>query len=328
MDTHRAPSRIKLLVVTVNYRAADQIVERLGNVTQQLRALGDAALWIVDNKSPDDSLRVLTEAIAARGAADVVRVIASPENGGFGAGNNVAFREALALPDRPDYLYLLNPDAAPDPGAIERLVQFMDSHPQVGIAGGAIRDPDSVLQASTFRFPSMFSEIETSLQFGPVTRLLESRRVSMPTPREATFVDWVSGASMILRREVLERAGLFDEGFFLYWEEVDLCRRARAAGFEISYVPDAAIVHVAGGTTGFHQPRSRVPRYWFESRAHFYRKTLGPWKLLALNLVAASCVTLRRIREAVTGRAMERPHYLRDFIEFNFFGRRAGRDPL
>jgi GT2 family glycosyltransferase len=121
---------------------------------------------------------------------------------------------------------------------------------------------------------------------------------------------------------------LFDEQFFLYWEEVDLCHRARAAGFDVSYVPDAAVVHLAGLTTGLHQPRNRVPRYWFESRAHFYRKTIGPRRLAAMNLAVASCVALRRTREALTGRTMNWPHYLRDFIHFNFFDGLPGREPL
>lgn len=310
---------MKLVVVTVNYGAAQHVLKSLEQLVPQLRQLGDAEAWVVDNRSPDDSVAVLREGIAARGLGDRARLIESPVNGGFGAGNNVAFRQAMASADPPELFYLLNPDAIPDAGCVAALVAFMDQHPEVGIAGGRLRSPDGADQPSTFRFPTLWSEIESNLRLGVVSRLLHERIVHMsPPPAHNRAVDWVSGASMVIRRRVLEQVGLFDEQFFLYFEEVDLCRRVRDAGHEIWFVREAAVEHVGGLTTGVQDRSRRMPRYWFESRAHYLRKSMGDSGLQLSNVLAATCFSLHRARQALGGRRQENPHFLRDFVKFNF----------
>lgn len=309
---------MKLVVVTVNYGAAPHVLHGLEKLVPQLREIGDAEAWVVDNRSPDDSLTVLREGIVARGLDDHARVIASPVNGGFGAGNNVAFREAMASSSPPQYFYLLNPDAYPEPGCVSALLSFMDRHPEVGIAGGRLCAPDGTSQPSTFRFPSLWSEVEGNLRLGVVSRLLHDKIVAMTPPEGDCPVDWVSGASMVVRRSVLEQVGLFDETFFLYFEEVDLCRRVRAAGHSIWYVRDARVTHIGGLTTGAQDRRRRMPRYWFESRAHYLRKSLGESGLHVSNVLAASCFSLHRVRQALGQREQENPHFLRDFVRYNF----------
>ena len=314
---------MKLLVVTVNYAAAEHVLRCVDGIVPQIEAVGEAEMWIVDNNSPDDSVRVLREGIAARRAEHLVQLIESPVNGGFGAGNNIAFRKALDLPKPPSYFYLLNPDAIPDPGTVETFLNFMIAHPQVGIAGGALHDEQNNFQGSTFRFPSLLSEIDWFLKLGIVTKLLRNYRVPMEEiPTQATAMDWVTGANMVIRREVLEQVGCFDETFFLYWEEIDLCRRVRNARYEIYFVPNAAVLHLGGVTTGMTSSKKRLPPYWFQSRAHYLRKTFGPSKLIVFNLIAVVCISLRRLRQYLFGTEIQSPHLLRDFIRYNFFPKR------
>lgn len=314
---------MKLLVVTVNYTTAEYVLQSLEKLVPQLKAIGDSELWIIDNNSPDDSVNTLHNSIVAYGLERLVRLIKSPVNGGFGAGNNIAFRKALELPEPPSYLYLLNPDAIPDPRTVNTLLNFMEKNPNVGVVGGALRDEQNNLQCSTFRFPSLLSEIEGSLKLGIVTRLLRNYRVPMETPKEVTPVDWVTGANMMIRRDVIEQVGMFDENFFLYWEETDLCRRVRNAGYNIYFVSNASVLHISGVTTGMSSSRQkkRIPPYWFESRAYYIKKTFGSSKLIVFNLIVALCIGLHRVRQYLSRRDMEPPHLMRDFIRYNFLSK-------
>src|SRR6185295_15355436 len=153
-------------------------------------------------------------------------------------------------PSRPRYVLLLNPDTLVRPGALCTLLEFMEAHPKVGIAGTRLEDPDGAPQTSAFRFPTVWSELEYGLQLGVVTKLL-SRWVSAPPPRnEAHETDWVAGAAMLIRREVIEHLGLFDPDYFMYYEEVDFCLRAKRMGWRCWYVPSARIVHLVGRSSG------------------------------------------------------------------------------
>ncbi len=313
---------MKLLVITVNYAAAEHVLQCVDGIVPQIKAIGEAEMWIVDNNSPDDSVCVLRNGIMARRVEHLVRLIESPVNGGFGAGNNIAFRKALDLPKPPSYFYLINPDAIPDPSTVETFLNFMADHPQVGVVGGALYDQQNHFQCSTFRFPSLLSEIEGFLKLGIVSKLLRNYRVPIEqTPTQATAMDWITGANMVIRREVLEQVGLFDENFFLYWEETDLCRRVRDAKYEIYFIPNAAVLHFSGVTTGMAAVKKRLPPYWFNSRAYYLRKTFGPSKLIVFNLIAVGCIFLRRIWQYLLGREIKSPYLLRDFIRYNFLPR-------
>jgi N-acetylglucosaminyl-diphospho-decaprenol L-rhamnosyltransferase len=304
---------VKVLTVIVNYRCADYTLRAVESVLPQLDAIGDAAVWIVENASPDDSLRTLQTGISERGWGKRARIIASSHNGGFGYGNNVAIREALALPSPPEYIYLLNPDAVVDPGAVQTLVAFLDAHPRSGIAGSFVHEMGGATHASSFRFPSLWSELESGLRLGIVTALLRHHVVSMAPPSEDQPVDWVTGASSMLRTRMLREIGLFDEEFFLYFEETDLCRRARHAGWEVWFVRAASAGHVQAVSTGMRAP-GRRPTFWFESRARYWRKHHGRMTLCAANAIWASAFALHRALAFLRGRRGSDPALLRDFL--------------
>ncbi len=305
---------MKMLTVIVNYCTAPHVLNALTALVPQLRELGDSAVWVVDNNSPDHSASVLRAAFVDRGYGPEVRLLESPVNAGFGAGNNVAIREALALQSPPNYLYLLNPDAEPDPGAMAALVDFLDREPRAAIAGTAVHDPDGTPHASAFVFPSLTGEFEDALSFGPMARLLRDQRFALEKLTESRPVDWVSGASMAIRREVLEHIGLFDEAFFLYYEEVDLCQRARQAGYASWFVREASVSHIGSVVTGV-TGQSRTPSFWFDSRARYWRKHHGAHTLWAANALCLAGLAGLRTRRLLLGKGLGgRPKFARDLM--------------
>ena len=221
---------MNLTIVIVNYCTAAMAVDCLTSLAAE-RARGEPfTVVLLDNASPDDSATLLKRTIARNNWGKWVDFISAPRNDGFACGNNVAIRHILGGAEPPAYVILLNPDTAVLPGAIEALVQCMDKHPESGICGARLLDEGGRPQCSGFRFPSVRGELENGARLGFLTKFLRRWVVSMPLSEVPTRVDWVSGACFLIRREVLADVGLLDEAFFMYYEEVDYCRRAGAAG--------------------------------------------------------------------------------------------------
>lgn len=264
----RQPS---IAVVIVNYRTPGLVIDCLRSLLADDQEL---PVIVVDNASGDDSITLLSASIRSN-AWKSVELRSLERNGGFAFGNNAAIRELLASAKPPDYLWLLNPDTIVRPGACRSLGEFLELHPNAGIAGSRLVFPDGRPQTAAFRFPSLAGEFEDTFRLGVVTRLLARFRVPMPPAQDAHRCDWVNGASMMVRREVFESIGLMDEGYFLYFEETDLCKRIRDAGWEVWHVPASRVVHLEGQSTevtGTNRAKNRRPRYWFDSRARYFRK--------------------------------------------------------
>lgn len=311
---------MKLLVVLLNYRTAEMTLKALASAHRALERIPDARIDVVDNDSGDGSLERLREGVRAAGyAPERVQVMASGRNGGFGAGNNHAIRRALESADPPEYVYILNSDAFPAPDAIEVLLRFLEARPEVGIAGSFIHGTDDVPHHTAFRFPSLWSELESGLALGLVSKLLAEHRVAIdPMPTETREVDWLAGASMMMRTEMLRRIGLFDETFFLYFEETDLCRRAKLAGWSTWYVIESRVAHVGSASTGMKEWR-RVPTYWFDSRKYYFTKNHGEAYRRAADLVFAATHGVFKVRARIQGKKDPSPHgFFRDFLRYNF----------
>jgi hypothetical protein len=319
---------VKLLSVIVNYRTAEMTLKALEALLAELESFPEARVVIVDNDSRDGSFERLRDAVRERGHGTRVSVVASERNGGFAYGNNFAIRPALASADPPDYVYLLNSDAFPERGAVKRLVDFLDGHPNAGIAGSFIHGVDGEYHQTAFRFPSIASEFESTIGFGPISRLLDRFVVALPKPEQTLQVDWLAGASMMIRRQVLETVGLFDETFFLYYEETDFCRRARLAGWPTYYVVDSSVAHVGSASTGMKDRTRRTPAYWFDSRRHYFLKNHGTAYLAASNVVYVVGNTLRRVRSRIQRKPeIDAPGHLADFIRYNFARSQGGSQP-
>jgi N-acetylglucosaminyl-diphospho-decaprenol L-rhamnosyltransferase len=210
---------------------------------------------------------------------------------------------------------VLNSDAFVGPGSLDRLVGFMDAHPDAGLAGSHIRGTDGETQVAAFRFPSLLGEFESSANLGPVTQLLRNHVVSLPVPESDREVDWISGTSMLIRREVFETAGFFDEEYFLYYEEIDFCRTARNAGFKSYFVANAPITHVGAASTGLIDETRRMPAYWFDSRYRYFRKHHGVVYATACDLTRIAGTLVWHAKERALLRPSKgRPNMLRDLL--------------
>jgi N-acetylglucosaminyl-diphospho-decaprenol L-rhamnosyltransferase len=309
---------MKLLAVIVNYRTADTTLRALEKLLAELAGL-DAEVTVVDNDSQDGSFERLRAGVEARGWSGSVNVVLAARNGGFGYGNNLAIRPALSSAEPPSFVLLINPDAFLDPGAVSALLAVMQAHPEVGIAGSELYGSDGKPHISAFRFPNLLGELEAGLRLGLATRALARWVVAAPMPARSSAVDWVSGACMMIRREVFERIGLFDERYFLYFEETDLCRRARAAGFSVFTVRESRAQHIGGKATGAVSAEHPVPAHFFASRRQYYLKNHGRRYLLGANALWAMGFSLWRVRRVLQRKPdRDPPHLLRDFFRQSF----------
>lgn len=224
-------------LVIVSFNTRELLRECLGTVQREVSAVS-SEVFVVDNASADGSAEMVAKSFPW------ARLIRSPVNLGFAAANNLAFPVA-----RGRYVILLNSDAFPRPGALARAVAHMDAHPQVGLAGARLVGRDDPWQPSARMFPSLLNAFlllsGLSAQF-PRSRFFGRADRTWADPLQSAAVDWVPGAFSIIRRSILEQVGYFDERFFLYYEEVDLCRRIRAAGYAVWYWPDVVVVHLGG----------------------------------------------------------------------------------
>lgn len=300
-----------VLTIILNWRTAEMTLRALQAARTAMQGL-DGAITVVDNDSGDGSFETLRAAVAELPDGVPVQVIQSGRNGGFGAGNNVGIRAGLPGGARPDYVYLLNSDAFPAPDAIRLLRDHLDSHPATGLAGSYIHGPDGDPHRTAFRFPSVAGEFEASIRFGPVSRLLRHHIVAQPIPERTTRVDWLAGASLMMRTDVLDRIGLFDERFFLYFEETELCRRAARAGWPTDYVVESRVAHVGSVSTGMKRWR-RIPGYWLDSRWHYFTTVHGKGYAVTATLAALTGGALWRLRCLLTGRdRIDPPGLMRD----------------
>jgi GT2 family glycosyltransferase len=264
-------SRPDLSVCIVNWNTRDDLEEAVCSV---LRAEPELALQVVvvDNASEDGSPEMVRERFPG------VQLIEARENLGFARGYNRAGEAAWGR-----YLLMLNPDTVTQPGALWRLVDFLDSQEQVGAAAPRLVNSDGSLQYSCRRFPRPLAAVFRNTLLGrlaPGNRFAREYLMADWDHGTVREVDWASGAALCVRREAWEEVGGFDEGFFMYAEDVDWCLRARQAGWRICYVPEAVIVHRVGRSSD-QRPLAMV-REFHRSMARFYRKHYArgwPWGL-------------------------------------------------
>lgn len=263
---------VQILTIVLNYRTAEMTLKAVEAALHEMEGLA-GAITVVDNDSGDGSYEILSQAVLDRGW-NRVRVLQSGHNGGYGAGNNFGIRHGLPDGTAPDYIYILNSDAFPEPGAIRVLAEHLQVHPNVGFVGSRVHGEDGNYHQTAFRFPTIFSEFENGAATGPISWLLRSYIVAMPEPKEALTVDWLVGASLMVRHSAFAELGGFDERFFLYYEETDLCLRARRSGWLSVYLPQSRVMHIESASTGI-KTLSRMPAYWFDSRLWYFTKNHG-----------------------------------------------------
>ena len=283
------------VVVIVNYRTPALVLDCLRSVSAERAALPHLRAVVVDNGSGDNSVEVLSAALGGEEFAEWVEFMPLAHNGGFGWGNNQAMLHLLQGSSPPEAILLLNPDAQGRTGAIRALVDDMARRPDAGAIGSQLVNTDGTLSGSAFRFPTIGREFMRGCGIGAIGRLLGISPTLVPFGERGP-VDWVTGASVLLRTRALRDAGLFDSGFFLYYEEVELLHRMRRFGWRCYHCPDSTVVHIAGASTGVVDGRSTErpapPDYLFQSRRRYFALTGGRRRALAANLAWLSGLAL------------------------------------
>ena len=272
----------ELTAVIVNYNAGAELRGALRSIADEMSGRPWAAV-VVDNASTDGSSDLVAE------FAPHARVEKNTVNVGFGRGINQGAHASTA-----PVILIMNPDCRLERGALATMRAELDARERCASVGPRVLDPDGSEQGSARGDPDMLTGL-----FGrtsPLRRLLPSSAVSrrnvVSAGRERATVDWVSGACMLVRRSAFDEVGGFDPRYFLYWEDADLCRRLRARGYEIRYVPAAAAVHQVGHSSKTAKAASIKA---FHKSAYLYYAThvapgaLNPKRAIARLLLAARC---------------------------------------
>jgi GT2 family glycosyltransferase len=267
-----------LSVIIVSYNTRDVLRRCFQHLDDAATGLA-LEIIVVDNGSKDGSVEMLTAEYPH------VRVISSAVNLGFGAANNRALEQASGR-----YIILLNSDAFLRPDSLQRAIAHMDSQPEVGLGGGRLIGQTETWQPSARCFPSLLNEflcLSGLASRYPKSKFFGRFDRTWSEAMEPAEVDWVPGAFSIIRPDALKKVGFFDEDFFLYYEEVDLCRRFKAAGYKIQYWPDVVIVHLGGESSKtvsdavVSRAGSQLTLWRMRSELLYYRKHHGGSVFLA-----------------------------------------------
>jgi N-acetylglucosaminyl-diphospho-decaprenol L-rhamnosyltransferase len=291
--------RVDLAVVIVNYKTADLAIQCLNSLLGQL-VEANARGVVIDNASHDGSVDRIRDWLAAHDRDDRVALIESATNAGFSGGNNIGIRAIDA-----EYYLLLNSDTIVRPRAIAVMLETARNHHRAGMISPRLEWPDGTPQESCFRFPSPLSELIGTARTGPITTILKKFVVPLPPSDTIIKPQWTSFACVLLRHEMIDEVGLMDEGFFMYFEDVEYCRRAYKAGWEIVHSPQARVVHLRGGSSPVKQrtlERRQLPPYYYASRSRYFYLAYGWAGLTFANVLwhVGRCVS--KCRELVARR--------------------------
>ncbi|MEA5510786.1 glycosyltransferase family 2 protein [Crocosphaera sp. UHCC 0190] len=270
-----------LAIVIINYRTPHLVIDCLQSLQPQIE-VNRHRVMVVDNDSGDESVPILKQAIADNHWQSWVTLLPSPVNGGFSAGNNIGIKAITAKA----YL-LLNSDTIVRPGAIASLEEALAKHPEAGLISPRLEWPDETPQISCFRYHSPISQLIDAAATGPVTLLLKDYDVSIPVSDTPFEPEWTSFACVLIRREVIEQIGLMDEDYFMYFDDVDYCRRARDVGWKVLHWPMARVVHLRGGSGSVKAEvaaRKRPRPYLYASRSRYFAKFYGKIGLWIANI--------------------------------------------
>ena len=255
-------SSARLTILIVGYRAYEELDRCLASIRAHEP---EAPVVVVDHDADEPSGR----ALAARYPR--MTYLPSAANDGFAAGVNTAARHVPS-----GHLLLLNPDCVLGGPVVRQLEAVLDAHPGAGVIGGVLVEPGGALQRSARRFPDVTTAFagRTSWLSRHLPGNVLSRRNLSARPSAPTVVDWVTGAFALIRRETFDAIGGFDPAFFLYWEDADFCRRARAVGWTTMYAPTAAVVHGTARSSAFVPVRAL---FAFHRSAWLYYWNHGSW---------------------------------------------------
>lgn len=260
---------MELAIVILNYKTPALVIDCLHTLNNELSPEKHTVI-VVDNASSDGSVVQIEAAILHHQWQSWVKVLESPINGGFSAGNNIGIQAVEA-----DYYLLLNSDTLIRPGAISSLLKAAELYHEAGLISPCLEWPDGSPQISCFRCPTPISEFLAGASTGYLDKILHRHFIAIPVSSVPMEPEWTSFACVLIRREVIDQIGLMDESYFMYYEDIDYCWRARSAGWKIIHYPEARVVHLRGGSGSVKQAlkaRKRPRSYVYESRSRYYAK--------------------------------------------------------
>ena len=191
---------------------------------------------------------------------------------------------------------------------MQALLDTITQNPQAGIVSPSLEWPDGTPETSCFRYPTPISELIASADTGPITRLLKNHYVPLPITKKIIHPPWTSFACVLIRYDILNDIGLMDDNYFMYFEDIDFCRRAHNAGWDIIHNPIARVIHLHGGSSAMNdrmKQRKRLPRYYYESRTRYTHKYYGRAGLFAANILWSIGRMIAGLREIIGNK---KPH--------------------
>lgn len=263
-----------LSIIIVSWNCKDLLRDCLQSIERSKTRCG-VEIIVVDNDSSDGTLEML------RASHSHVTLMRNAENRGFAAANNQALRTVTT-----PYVLLLNPDTVVHTGALDAMVEYLQTHDEVWAVGPAMKNRDGSPQRIGVSFPNNWNILVESLfldRLFPHSHLFGSHKRLYDDPTKPQTVDFVQGACLMVKRKVLELVGLFDEQFFMYFEEADWCYRIAQAGGIVQTIPYGSVVHLGAGELGhFDAPRLV---YYHESLLRFYRKHYSKESAIVLRVL-------------------------------------------
>ena len=234
-----------IAVIVVNWNACQDLRVCLSHLFSEPKPSSDFAVWVIDNGSTDGSADMVAEEFPA------VHLIKNPDNRGFSRANNQGIHAAMH--ERFRYIYLINSDAyVHGAETLDRIVEFGDTHPSAGVFGTRVLNTDGSLQLSCRRFHTLAAGFFRNTLLGKLFPNNKYARLYLMTDVDhgiARSVDWVSGCSIVIRADLIDKVGALDERFFMYCEDVDICKRAWESGSEVWYAPSAVVSHKIGASS-------------------------------------------------------------------------------
>jgi GT2 family glycosyltransferase len=248
-----------IAVIVVNWNACQDLRRCLSHLFSDPKPEVDFAVWVIDNGSSDGSQEMVASEFPD------VRLIRNPDNRGFSRANNQGI--STAIHEKYRYVYLINSDAfVHGASTLDQIVAFGDAHPEIGIFGTKVLNPDGSLQLSCRRWITFGAAIFRNTFMGnlfPNNKYAKQYLMEDTGHNQPRKVDWVSGCSMVIRADLIDKIGALDERFFMYCEDVDICKRAWIAGSEVWYFSDAIVTHKIGASSD----KNAEPMIWEHHRS-------------------------------------------------------------
>jgi N-acetylglucosaminyl-diphospho-decaprenol L-rhamnosyltransferase len=286
---------VDLSIVVLSWNVCDLLRQCLKSVARDRPLSADhppltTEFIVVDNASSDGSVEMV------RAEFPHVRLIANQANRGYTGGNNDGIAAASGR-----YVMILNPDTEVLDDALAAMVAYADAHLDVGIVGPQLLNPDGSVQSSRRRFPTLMTGLFESTWLEPLApRNILRRYYVLDQPDDAIQeVDWLFGACFLVRREVIQQVGMLDEGFFMYSEEMDWCRRIRQAGWKVVYLPTAQVFHYGGKSSD--QVAAQRHIYFQTSKVRYFRKHHGALAAGVLRVALLAMYAWQLALEAAKG---------------------------